>query len=86
MYSIRNIVKYGYFVRYAARHFWAYYIASNNISSFHHSYIYCIVFVINAPYLLARAGPLLGAERAGPGGCLNTPRLARLMGHVAPRD
>ena len=34
-----------------------------------------------------RAGPLLGAERAGPGGgCLNTPpRLTRLMGHVATR-
>ena len=34
---------------------------------------------------LARAGPLLGAERAGPGGCLNTPRLTQLMGHVATR-
>ena len=33
---------------------------------------------------LTRAGPLLGAERAGPRGCLNTPtRLTRLLGHVA---
>ena len=37
---------------------------------------------------LTRAGSLLGAERAGPGerGCLNTPRLTRLMGLVATRD
>ena len=32
---------------------------------------------------LTRAGPLLGAERAGPGGeCFNTPRLTRLLGHL----
>ena len=37
-------------------------------------------------YRLTRAGPLLGAERAGQGGCLNPPpRLTRLMSHVATR-
>ena len=42
--------------------------------------------VLSSCRSLARAGPLLGAERAGPGGgCLNTPRLTPLMGHVATR-
>ena len=34
---------------------------------------------------LTRAGPLLGAERAGPGGCLNTPSLTRFLCNVATR-
>ena len=35
---------------------------------------------------LTRAGPLLGAEHAGPGGGFeHPPRLTRLMGHVATR-
>ena len=38
-------------------------------------------------YWLTRAGPLLGAERAGRGGGVfeHPPRLTRLMGHVATR-